>query len=218
MLIGGGLATLVGVVVIAFNAWMVFVYRGETKTDVSKLRDADAALVLGALVNRDGSMSPMLEDRVKRAAELWHAGKVKSVIVSGDHGQWTYDEPTAMRIALQRAGVPDRAIFTDHAGFDTWASVVRARKVFTARSVVIVTQGFHLPRALYLADAAGLEAQGLAADLRGYGPQHVKSRLRETLARMKAVGSATFDTAVLLGPKHPVDGDGRKTWGPRAPS
>jgi SanA protein len=214
----GGLALVAVITVGCVNAWMILTYRNDATAEVSDLRKADAALVLGALVNPDGSMSAMLQDRVDRAVELWRSGKVESIIVSGDHGQWTYDEPTAMRLALQRAGVPDRKIFTDHAGFDTWASVVRARKVFEARSVVLVTQEFHLPRALYLANAAGLEAQGLVADRQGYGRQIVRSRLREAIARVKAVGSATFDAAVLLGPRHPVSGDGRSTWGPRAPA
>jgi SanA protein len=73
------------------------------------------------------------------------------VLVSGDHHTWSYDEPDTMREALLRAGVPASAIFTDHAGFDTWASMVRARKVFGARNVIVVTQGFHMARALYLA-------------------------------------------------------------------
>lgn len=212
---GLGLLGLTGL--LAVNAWMILKYRDDASAQVRAIDHADAALVLGAMVNPDGSLSAMLQDRVDRAVELWRAGKVDSVIVSGDHGQWTYDEPTAMRLALQREGVPDRAIFTDHAGFDTWASVVRARKVFQARSVVVITQEFHLPRALYLADAAGLEAQGLKADRQPYGRQLVKSRIREAAARLKAVRSAATNTAVLLGPKHPVGGDGRDTWGPSGP-
>ncbi len=215
---GAAAATLAVVAIVAsVNAWMLLAHRDQRTTNVADIRHAQAALVLGALVNPDGSMSAMLEDRVIRAAELWRSGKVDSIIVSGDHGTWTYDEPTTMRKALQARGIPANKIFTDHAGFDTWASVVRAREVFGATRVVIVTQGFHLPRALFLADAAGLSAQGLVADRQGYGRQQLKSQIREIAARLKATRNAELKTAVLLGPKHPVTGDGRGTWGPAGP-
>jgi SanA protein len=138
-------------------------------------------------------------------------------LVSGDHGRWSYDEPGTMRKALMRAGVPARALFTDHAGFNTWASMVRARKVFAVRSAIVVTQGFHMPRALRLAGAAGIPAHGLVADLRGYGREGIRSRLREVLARAKGAGEAALRSRVLLGPRASVAGDGRASWGPAPP-
>jgi SanA protein len=207
---------VIGVLAVAgVNLYMAWSVRGET-TSVSDAPHAQAAIVLGALVNPDGTMSAMLSDRVDRAAELYKAGKVDSLIVSGDHGRWAYDEPDTMRRALQKQGVPSSKIFTDHAGFNTWATMVRARKVFEVKSAIVVTQGFHMTRALYLADHAGLTATGVTSDLRGYGNQQRASALREIPARLKAFGSATFDQKVLLGPQIPIESsNGRDSWGPQ---
>jgi len=192
--------------------------RGAGATDdVAGVRHARAAIVLGALVQPDGRMSGMLQDRVDRALQLWRAGKVDRILVSGDHLQWGYDEPTTMRLALQRGGVPARAIFTDHAGVDTRATMVRARKVFAVDSAIVVTQGFHMGRALYLARAAGVDAQGVTSDLHPYGAQGRRSGLREVLARTKSVAAQVTGARVLLGPEHPIDGDGRASWGPPGP-
>jgi SanA protein len=168
-------------------------------------------------VQPNGYMSGMLVDRVKRAADLYRAGKVDRIIVSGDHHTWTYDEPGTMKRALLKDGIPASAIFTDHAGFDTRATMVRARKVFDVHSAIVITQGFHMGRALYLAKAAGLDAHGLTADLRGYGGQGKISDVREVLARVKAVADTVTGAHVLLGPQHPITGDGRSTWGPVGP-
>src|SRR5436189_1633571 len=149
-------------------------------------------------------MSPMLADRVQQAIALWDAGKVNRILVSGDHHTWAYDEPDTMRKALVAAGVPGRVIFEDHAGFDTWATMVRARQIFGVRDAVVVTQGFHMPRALYLADAAGIDATGLTADLHRWGYQGRKSSVREVLSRVKAVADVTLDTPAMAGPKIPI--------------
>lgn len=148
----------------------------------------------------------MLADRVQQAAVLWRAGRVDRVLVSGDHHRWSYDEPDTMRKALLRAGVPARDIFTDHAGFDTWTSMVRARKVFGVASAIVVTQGFHMPRALFLAQAAGLHANGLTADLHDYGTQGKVNRVRELVASVKASGQAVLQASVLLGRPVPIAG------------
>jgi SanA protein len=215
--IAAGLAVMV-FVVIASNAYVVLSARGDSTANADDAPHAQVAIVPGALVHDDGEMSAMLADRVHQTAALWDAGKVDRVLVSGDHHTWAYDEPDTMREALIDAGVPAHVIFTDHAGFDTWASMVRARKVFGVQSAIVVTQGFHMPRALYLARAAGLDATGLTADLHGYGKQGTVSDVREILARVKAVGDAALDTGVLLGPPVPITGDARASWGPPPPS
>ena len=208
---------LAGGLVVALNAYVMLGARDKATDDISDVPHAQAAIVLGAMVHPDGRMSSMLTDRVERAAQLWEAGKVDRILVSGDHGAWRYDEPDTMRQALQAAGVPGKVIFTDHAGFDTWATMVRAEEVFQVESAVVVTQGFHMARALYLADQAGVDATGFTADMHGYGSQHTKSKVRELLARVKAVGDATFGTDVLLGKPVPITGDGRSSWGPAPP-
>jgi SanA protein len=109
-------------------------------------------------------------------------------------------------------------VFEDHAGFDTWATMVRAHSIFGVRDAVVVTQGFHMPRALYLANAAGIDATGLTADLHKWGYQGRKSTVREVLSRVKAVVDVTLDTPALAGPKIPIaTTDGRESWGPAPP-
>lgn len=123
-------------------------------------------VVPGALVEPDGDMSAMLGDRVRRAEALWKAGKVEKILVSGDHGQWVYDEPDTMRKALVAAGVPPRDVFEDHAGFDTWATMARAHEIFGVRDAVVVTQGFDTPAMagpkIPIASADGRESWGPA--------------------------------------------------------
>jgi SanA protein len=219
VLLAAGLAAGVTILLVAaFNAYVLLSVRGEATSDVDELHHAQTAIVPGALVQPDGQMSSMLRDRVARAVELYEAGKVDKIIVSGDHGSWKYDEPDTMRKALVAAGVPDRDIFTDHAGFNTRATMVRAREVFQVDSAIVVTQGFHMARSLYLAEAAGLDIQGLTADLHGYGKQGIKSDIREVLSRVKAVGDTTLDTGVLLGPAVPITGSGLASRGPAPPA
>lgn len=213
-----GGATAIGMAVVAANAWVLVGVEGESTSEVGEVPGAQVAIVPGALVKPDGEMSAMLADRVRQAARLWHAGKVEKVLVSGDHGTWRYDEPDTMRKALVRMGVAPRDVFEDHAGFDTWATMVRARSIFGVRSAVVVTQGFHMPRALYLADAAGIEASGLTADLHEWGWQGDKSTVREVLSRVKAVVDVGLDTPAMAGPRIPIESaDGRESWGPEPP-
>jgi SanA protein len=215
--IGLGFSVVMIAAIAGLNLYVAARSGPQTDT-VAQVPHAQVAIVLGAGLNRNGSMSGMLYDRVQQAIRLYRAGKVDRILVSGDHHTWGYDEPGTMRNALQRAGIPDSAIFTDHAGFDTWATMERAVRVFGVRSAVVVTQGFHMDRALYLAREAGLKATGLTADLRGYGRQGQISTVRELFARVKAVGEVVEGRKVLLGPSHPISGDGRSTWGPPAPA
>src|ERR1700760_5098570 len=179
--------TAAGFMVVLIGAANVIVWlggRGPTTRDVAKVPAAQAALVLGAQVYADGRPSIMLADRVHAAEALYRAGKVKKILVSGDHGRWSYDEPGTMRRMLLADGIPARDIFTDHAGFDTWDSAQRARRVFDVRSAIVVTQGFHMSRALYDARRAGLQVSGYDADRRNYGRVMAKLRVREAVARV----------------------------------
>jgi SanA protein len=213
----GGAAAL-ALVVAAANAYILFGAGGEFTGEVGEVPPAEVAIVPGALVESDGGMSTMLADRVRRAAALWHAGRVEKVLVSGDHGSWAYDEPDTMRKALVADGVDPRDVFEDHAGFDTWATMVRARSIFGVRDAVVVTQGFHMPRALYLAGAAGIDATGLTADLHRWGRQGRRSEVREVLSRAKAIADVTLDAPATAGRKIPIaSSDGRESWGPPPP-
>lgn len=187
--------------------------KGPVTAEAAEVPHAQAALVLGAQVYKDGRPSIMLADRITAAAELYEAGKVDKLLLSGDHGRKTYDEVATMKRILLARGIPAEDIFTDHAGFDTWDSAQRAKRVFDVDSVVVVTQKFHMARALYDARHAGLEATGYVADKRGYGTIMRKLRVREAAARVKTVGDAvTGADPHFLGPVIPITGDGRKSW------
>ena len=212
------LIALLTLLVAAANVLVLAGARGDSTDTVADVPHAQAAIVPGALVNEDGSMSAMMQARVDQAAALWDAGKVDRILVSGDHHTWGYDEPDTMRKSLVAQGVPPRVIFEDHAGFDTWSTVVRAREIFGVDSAVIVTQGFHMSRALYEAKQAGLDATGLTADTQGWGAQGTKSSLREVLARVKAVYDTSTGAEVMGGPPIPITGnDGSVSWGPKPP-
>jgi vancomycin permeability regulator SanA len=124
---------------------------------------APVGLVLGAGLYH-GSPTPMLASRLDIAAELYHDGKVRALLLSGDNSRAGYDEPSVMRDYLAARGVPRDVLVLDYAGFDTWDSCVRARDVFGVRRVTVITQNFHLPRAVALCRTAGLDAFGVGDD------------------------------------------------------
>lgn len=177
--------------------------------------EAQASIVLGALVERDGTLCPMLEDRVRTGVNLYRAGKVKKLLMTGDHGQKSYDEVNHMRRYAESLGVPTEDIFMDHAGFSTYESMYRAMAVFQVKSAVVVTQRFHLARAIYLARSFGIDAKGVIADRRPYLDAIDSSflALREELARCKAFIQVhlTHPKPTFLGPAIPITGDGRAT-------
>ena len=183
----------VGLVVAAAN---LVVLAGGREGGVKNL---DCALVLGAGVKHDGSPSDVLRDRLDVALSLYRHGRVERVLVSGDHRAESYDEPNAMRRYLEANGVPREAIFMDHAGFDTYSSVWRAKNVFGAERIIVVTQDFHLPRALYVARSLGIAAEGASADKRMYrGIAWLHAR--ETISRTKAFFDVAFERRPRGGP------------------
>lgn len=173
---------------------------------------AEAVMVLGAKVYAGGRMSDMLKDRADTALEIYQAGKAKKILVSGDHGREEYDEVNAVKNYLLDKGVPAEDIFLDHAGFDTYDSMYRARDVFQIRSLIISTQDFHLPRAVYIAKSLGIEAYGISADKHIYG-NTAAVQAREILARDKAwLDVALGSKPKFLGSAIPIAGDGRASW------
>src|SRR6478609_396921 len=156
------LLALVGVLTVAgANAVVLTRSHGQVHAAVDDVDAAQVAIVPGALVKPDGTLSAMLRDRIAGAVELYRAGTVGRILVSGDHGRLGYDETDTMRDAVLAAGVPAEAVFTDYAGFDTWSTMRRAREVFGVHSAVVVTQGFHAARAVDLGLAAGIDTQAL---------------------------------------------------------
>lgn len=175
--------------------------------------DADCILVLGCLVKADGTPSNMLHDRLQRGVELLECGAGKKLLMSGDHGRVEYNEVKAMKEFATSAGVASEDVFLDHAGFSTYESLYRAKEVFGAKKVVIVTQKYHLYRALYIAEHLGLEAVGVAADYRSYTNQFFRE-VREVLARDKDFLTSIFQpTPTYLGETISLDGDGNITNG-----
>lgn len=171
---------------------------GRVYDDLDALPHRDIALVLGTSKYSRGRLNSFYTGRIRAAAELYHAGKVDGILVSGDNGTVEYNEPAEMRADLVALGVPAEHITADYAGFRTLDSIYRAGDVFGLDSYTIVSQPFHIERALYLADQKGHDAVGYAAR----GPQGVhfqRNRAREVLARAKAV----LDVEILhIGPKY----------------
>ncbi len=147
-------------------------------------QEVDAIVVLGASVYADGTPSDILADRLEVAADLYFAGVAPAIIVSGDNTDAHYNESDAMKAYCIELGVPAMAVFVDHAGYDTYASIWRARNVYGAQSIAVVTQAYHLYRALSIADGLGMQALGVAADKGDYDNQTAYSA-RENIARVK---------------------------------
>jgi len=162
---------------------------------------APVALVLGAQVYPDGEPSPFLAARLVIAQRLLAAGKVQAILVSGDHREWKYDEPGAMTRWLVQRGVPANKIAQDHAGFDTYDSCVRAIKIFGVRKAIVVTQSYHLPRAIMLCRRVGVDATGVGDEtVKQFRTPWLISSNREHGACVKAVGDVvTGRDPVFLG-------------------
>ncbi|MFF9864010.1 vancomycin high temperature exclusion protein [Streptomyces sp. NPDC013953] len=172
----------------------------------SRLRSAgevpaqDVAVVFGAGL-WNGRPTPYLAHRLDTAAELYRGGKVKVVLVTGDNSRAEYDEPDAMRAYLTDRGVPDGRIVSDYAGFDTWDSCVRAKKIFGVDRAVLVTQGFHIRRAVALCREAGIDVYGVGVD-EPHDSVWYYGGVRELLAAGKAAADAAFEPdPVFLGPE-----------------
>ncbi len=170
----------------------------------------DCAIVPGALVWGNVPCY-MLQDRLDFALKLYQDQKVKKILVSGDHGKDYYDEVNTMKSYLMNQGVKEEDIFMDHAGFDTYSTMVRAKKIFQVESCIITTQKYHLYRAIYLAKKQGLDVKGIPSDV--YISRRLPYyKLREAAARIKAVLYAEIlKPDPLLGVEIPIDGDGRMT-------
>jgi len=171
--------------------------------------DAEAALILGASVVQ-GKPSPILALRANAAVALYNAGKVKKILVSGDDSSSDYNEVTPVRKYLTDAGIPDSDIFLDHAGLDTYSSMYRARDVFQADSITIVTQDFHMPRAIFTARLLGLTAYGYIAP---GADEAGNDYLREIPASLKALRDlVSRRIPEHLGAPIPLTGIGTSTW------
>ena len=213
----GGIAAAVLLFFLVSNAVMLLSTSKRVLTlaelsDIEEYKDSfDAIVILGAGVRPGGVPSDMLRDRLEVGNELYFAGYADKLLMSGDHMGRDYDEVSVMKRYATEAGVPSGAIFLDHAGLSTYDSIWRLRHIYGAKKVLVVTQSYHLPRALYLANAFGIEAYGLSADLRPYRAQAYRD-LREILARGKDfVLSVAKPSATHVGNPILLDGNGDAT-------
>jgi SanA protein len=170
---------------------------------------AVVALIPGAAVLSNGQISPIFRDRVDKAIELYQAQKVSKILVSGDNSTIAHNEVNPVRNYLLLKGIPDQDIFLDHAGFDTYNTMYRARDIFQVSTVIIVSQSFHLPRAVFIARMLGIKSYGISADK---GNILFKNYIREIFADEKAVFNLLFYTKPkYLGDVIPITGDGRNS-------
>ena len=179
--------------------------------EAAKLEDIDCILVLGCFVKDDGRPSDMLFDRLTRGVELYDMGVAPKLLMSGDHGREEYDEVAAMKQFAIDEGIPSEDVFMDHAGFSTYESIYRAKEIFRADKILIVTQEYHLYRALYIANQLGVEAYGVSSDYHTYVGQFMRD-FREMLARAKDCATCIFKPEpTYLGDVIPIWGDGNLT-------
>lgn len=171
----------------------------------------DCILVLGAGVREDGSPSYMLKDRLDKSIELHNAGIADKILMSGDHRSDEYDEVNTMKAYAIAAGVPSEDIFMDHAGLSTYESIYRVKDIFCAKKIIIVTQEYHMYRALYIAESLGLEAYGVAAENIKYSGQ-IYREMRELLARAKDwMYTILLPEPTFLGDTISLEGNGDTT-------
>lgn len=180
--------------------------------EINAVPEAQTALLLGARVYPSGRLSDIMRDRALIAIELYNAGKVEKILVSADHGQKEYDEVNAIKNFLLENNIPKEVIYLDHAGFDTYDSVTRAKDIFEVKSMTIVTQEFHLPRALYIAKKKNIPVYGMIADKQHYQDAQ-KYTFREYLARVKAVLEIMFGAKPkYLGEPVPLSESSNASW------
>lgn len=180
-------------VIVGMNIYCVQSQKGRILSfdDACGKGDFDCILVLGCGVRKDGSPTLMLRDRMRRGIELYQGNASEILLLSGDNSRKDYDEVGTMKSLALDAGVQEDSIVLDHAGFSTYESVYRAKEIFKAQKVLIVSQEYHLYRALYIADKLGLDAYGCAANYTKYSGQ-LKRDIREYAARCKDMVKVIF--------------------------
>jgi SanA protein len=200
-----------GIIFIAFiitlNLYVSYKVEKYIYADIDAIPNCYTAIVPGALVSNTGYPSSFLQDRLDMAVDLYRQKKIKRFLLSGDHGTVNYDEVNGMRKYLISKNIATKDIFLDHAGFDTYNSMVRAKEIFAVTDAIIVTQDFHLPRAIYIARSKGLNVYGIKADKQHY-PNIDRLRFREKLAMVKAFMEITINKkARFSGEKIPITGN-----------
>ena len=215
-----GLAAILGI-----SSWIAYTTSSEIIAELSTMKDsfsteeaeefsaleADCIMVLGAGVYSDGSPTPMLRDRLETGVALYKAGAAPKLLLTGDNGQEEYNEVAAMLTYVLDKGIPEEDVFLDYAGFSTYESVYRAKAIFQVKKAIVVTQTYHLFRALYGCRRMGIEALGAGADQAIYSGS-TSREIREILARDKDWAKWMIKPKpTYLGDEIPITGDGTVT-------
>lgn len=206
------LIILAFVTIIAINAYVKNSVKDNIiSADEANQKDVDCILVLGAGVRADGAPSPMLEDRILQGVALYNLAASNKLLMSGDNTKKGYDEVNIMKNYAIDKGIVSEDIFMDHAGISTYDSIYRAKEIFHAYNIIIVTQEYHLYRALYISKSLGVNSYGVSADPRIYVGQEIRE-VREIVARAKDFAKCIFKPpATILGEVITISGDGNIT-------
>lgn len=198
------------------NVYMVLSTNKYVFKDKNDIPQKYTTMILGAMVYPNDIVSHVVRDRIYGAMELYQCGKTSKILITGDHGQKRYDEVNTMRKYIMKYfDINEENIFMDHAGFTTYESMYRARDIFEAKDIIIVTQSFHVNRSLYIARKLGIDAVAyVAPEVTPYAKYtRIKWFIREYFARVKAFISVAFDAKpTYLGEKIFINGDGRNSW------
>ena len=197
---------IMGVLLLGISRLATGVYAHSKTYAAAEVPTRPVAIVFGAGLWRNGTATPVLQDRVQTAANLYFAGKVKKLLMSGDNRFVDYNEPAVMRQLALSLGVPDGAIVLDYAGRRTYDTCYRAKAIFGVNEAILVTQAFHLPRAIYLCNHLGVDSVGVDADLRIYPKSSLLYwNARELLATVAALWDFNIGHPVpVLGDKEPI--------------
>jgi SanA protein len=201
----GFCAGIIAIIVVCANLGVYVSSEPYIYDSIDKAPHVQAALVPGAAIYADGSLSPVFLDRVDMAIALYQAQKVSKILVSGDNSTDTYNEVNPAREYLLSKDIPSADIYLDHAGFDTYSTMYRARDIFEVSSILVATQEFHLPRSIFIARMLGVEAHGVAGDV---GKVHIRNNVREAFATPKALWDlVTKREPKFLGEEIPITGE-----------
>jgi len=209
-----GLLSLIiaGIVYFAVNKYIHHISKKYIYTSLENIPAKYTCIVLGAHVGNDGTPSSVLADRLDAALELYRYGKIKRFLLTGDHGRKNYDEVNNMKRYLMEKEVPQKDIFLDHAGFDTYNSMVRAKEIFLVKEAIIVTQEFHLSRSIYIAQKKGIDVCGYAAFIDKTTYLNYLE-FRESIANLKAFWEMLINRKPKFGgTKIPITGDSRLSY------
>lgn len=200
---------------IAINIYMTNFAKKYIYTDINSLPEKYTVIIPGARVYKT-TVSTVVRDRLEAGATCIKKGKVKKILLSGDHGRKDYDEVNRMRIYLQEIyGIDGNNIFMDHAGFSTYETMYRARDIFCVKDAIVVTQQFHTVRSVYIGRKLGLDIVAYSApEITGFAENlHISWAIRESLARVKSFFLVLFKVKpTYLGEKIPITEDSKKSW------